>query len=288
MNQRSVFLSGVLGFTAATGGCSVLIDADTKQCEVTSDCTARGAAFEGAVCEKNLCVIKGVDPVGGAGAGGGGADNPLECEAPEPNDQTTVKFSFAPTFAVPPDEPQPFVVKACRSLDPDCEAPVYGPVEVEALEVHDFEVPKNFDGFFEIENPDTRTALYYMGRALVEDTTGWNVTVPSEQTILALGAAAKRDVDLELGVLIAMARDCQLQPLAGVELQSSVDALRFYFYQTIPYTDETVTGPQGVVGFANAPIGAVKLSATAANGTELTPVLVRLKSGYVTFTEVFP
>lgn len=269
----------------------MLIDVDGKQCQADADCATRG--FADAVCEQNLCIVK-QDP-GSAGAGGrGGEDNPLICKAPEPTDATTVKFSFAPGFAVTPEDPKPFSVKVCGPLDPECNAPIIGPIDVNALEPYEFELPKAFNGFFQIENPDTRTGLYYMGRPVNEDTIGWNVTVPGDATITALGFAAGKQVHLELGVMIAVARDCNLLPVEGAvfensELASTPDGLRFYFYQTMPDVNATKAGPQGAVGYANLPIGTATLGATAPDGTALTPVAVRLKAGgYVSFIEVFP
>jgi hypothetical protein len=276
----------LLGIAATAAGCSVLIDVDGKQCEVDADCGARG--FQGAVCSRNLCLVPMDDPgPGSGGAGGEGAADPLVCNN-ESSSEATVKFTFAPVFAVPPEAPQPFSIKACLSLDPDCKSPVFGPIDVNAGEPQDFIVPKLFNGYFEISNPDTRTGLFFMGRPLAQDTLGWGVTVPNDDTILALGLAGGEEIDLELGVMIAVARNCALMPLAGTMFENSEGGLRFYFYQTTPDPKATKTGPQGAVGFANVPIGTTTLSAVAENGTQLTPVLLRLKPGYVSFTEVFP
>lgn len=279
-----------LSIAVTTAGCSVLIDVDSKQCEVDADCAARG--FESAVCASNLCIAQAPPDTtsgGGGGAGGddSGSDDPLVCTI-EPSSEATVKFSFAPLFAVPPEQPQPFSIKACLSLDPDCQSPVFGPIDVNAGEPQDFILPKMFNGYFEISNPDTRTGLFFMGRPLATDTLGWNVTVPNDQTIAALALAGGEAVDPELGVIIAVARDCVLRPLEGAMFENSEGGLRFYFYQTTPDPKATKTGPQGAVGFANVPIGTTTLSVLTENGTELTPVLVRLKPGFVSFTEVFP
>jgi hypothetical protein len=275
-----------LSIAVTAAGCSVLIDVDGRQCEVDADCVTRG--FADAVCSSNLCVAKAAPDPGEGGAGGQpAADDPLVCQI-EPSAEATVKFSFAPVFAVPPEQPQPFSIKACLSLDPDCKSPVFGPIDVNAGEPQDFIVPKLFTGYFEISNPDTRTGLYFMGRAVATDSVGWNVQVPNDQTITALGFAAGEEVDLEKGFMIAVARDCALLPLEGATFENSEGGLRFYFYQTIPDAKATKTGPQGAVGFANVEIGMTTLTAVAANGTELTPVLMRLKPGHVSFTEVFP
>ncbi len=42
---------------AAATGCSLAFPGDQTQCATTSDCTARGGAFAGSVCEANVCVM---------------------------------------------------------------------------------------------------------------------------------------------------------------------------------------------------------------------------------------
>ncbi len=73
----------LLGVLSAS--CSLLQDLDTAQCATTADCIARGARFEGTVCEASLCVtpLSGGDGgTGGANSSGGeaGAGSKGECE----------------------------------------------------------------------------------------------------------------------------------------------------------------------------------------------------------------
>jgi hypothetical protein len=298
MAKRTLIFSGssVLALSLCGGlfgGCSLAIDVDAQQCSSTSDCEALGPAFAGTVCERNACVSRDAMAAGGEGAGGAPADDPLSCAAPEPSDSETVKFSFAPIFlaGTAPADPQPFSIKACDQFDFDCEEPLVGPVDVNAGEPHEFELPKGeagFNGYFEITNPDTLGGLFFMGRPLLEDTIGWNVTMPSPGLVTLLAATTKEDVDPELGLILTVARDCNAVALEGVAVSNSKGGLGYYFVMNVPDTSLGRTGPQGAAGFANVPLVATSLSGELESGQKLGPVSVRIKPGFISFAELFP
>jgi hypothetical protein len=295
ISSGSTALAAVLA-ASSFGGCSLAIDVDDQQCSSTEDCAALGPAFAGSVCERNACVVRESEAAGGEGAGGAPempADDALVCRAPEPNSDKTVKFSFAPIFltGTEPDEPQPFSVKACDQFDFDCEQPLVGPVEVNPGEPHEFELPKGetgFNGYFEITNPDTLGGLFFMGRPILEDTIGWNITMPSPGLVTLLAATTGEEVDADLGVILTVTRDCNALPLEGVTVTNSKGGLGYYFVMNVPDTSLTKTGPQGAAGFANVPILATSLSGELASGQRLGPVSVRVKPQFISFAELFP
>jgi hypothetical protein len=273
-----------LGIAASIASCSVLIDVDGKQCEVDADCAALSAD---AVCQQSLCVVES----GAAGAGAGGADgggDPLVCEEREVSEAPTVKYSFAPIFANPPKDPKPFSIKACGQLDLECESPVFGPIDVNAEEPQDFEVPTNFAGYFEIRNPDTLPGLLFLARPVVTDTVGWNVTIPDQGLVVQLAIATDKPVDPELGIVLSVARDCNAAPLPGVTFENSEGGLGFYIVGNLPNTTLNETGPQGAAGFVNIPISTTVLSGTHTSGAPLGPVSVRVKPGFISLAEIFP
>jgi hypothetical protein len=277
-----------LGITASLASCSVLIDVDGKQCKVDADCAGIGP--EGSVCEQSLCVVSSLGgEAGSSGVGGsGGEDDPLSCMGRQASDAPTVKYSFAPIFANAPKDPQPFSIRACGQLDLDCDNPLVGPVEVTAGEPRDFELPRGFAGFFEISNPDTLPGLLFLGRPVIEDTVGWNVTMPDEGLVVQLALATQQQVDPELGIVLSVARDCSAAPLSGVTFDNSEGGLGFYIIGNLPNTTITETGPQGAAGYVNVPISTTILSGTHASGTKLGPVSVRVKPGYISLAEIFP
>jgi len=285
----------LFGLGSLLGSCSLLIDVDGKQCSSDQDCEARGSAFAGSVCERNVCVPSQT-AAGGDGTGGSpdvSVDDPLVCRAPEPSETGTVTFSFAPIFlaGTEPKDPQPFSVKACDQFDFDCENPLVGPVDVNAGEPYDFELPKGeagFSGYFEITNPDTLGGWFFMGRPILEDTVGWNVTMPSPSLVKHLALLTGEEVDPELGLILAVARDCSAQPLAGVTVTNTKGGLGYYFVMSVPDTSLTKTGPQGAFGFANVPLLPTSLSGVHESGKELGPVSVRVKPHFISFAELFP
>jgi len=120
---------------ASASGCSLVLDADSHQCDSDADCAARGARFTDAVCEQKLCVVR-AGPLEG---------KTIECVAPESNGRPTVKYSFAiqlPTGGG--SAAAPFRVQACQQFDVDCQEPVAGPFEVPAGTMYDFELPQGF------------------------------------------------------------------------------------------------------------------------------------------------
>jgi hypothetical protein len=286
MLQRFLLPTSLLFLAAA---CSVLIDVDAPQCKVDADCAKLSGAPADAVCVQSVCVAPS-DEAPTAGAGGESTGDPLVCEKVTPSKEDTVKYTFAPTFAETPKEPKPFSVRACGQLDLTCDSPLFGPIDVNALEPQDFIVPTGFNGYFLIQNPDTLDGLLFMGRPVVVDTVGWAVIMPTPQVVAQLALATQKDVDPELGLIISVARDCNQQPVQGVTFTSSEQekSLGYYFINSLPNTSIMQTGPQGAVGYANVPIGTAILSGTTESGKMLGPVSVRVKPHTLSFGEIFP
>jgi hypothetical protein len=293
--MRLRFIPSTLALAFCLGGglmagCSVLIEVDRQQCQTNADCARLGPAFADSICESNVCVTPAPSSNGGEGSGGEGNPpiDPLMCAPREPSTEKLVKYSFAPIFALEPAEPKPFTVKACGQLDLECEKPLDGPVEVNPGEPHDFMVPQGFTGFFVVTNPDTLNGLVFMGRPVIQDTVGWNVTMPSPEVVAQLAFATQKTVDPELGLVLTVARDCNGGPLADVTVENSEGGLGYYFVTSLPSTTLTKTSIQGAAGFANVPIGTTILSGVHDSGTKLGPSSVRLKAGYISLVEIWP
>lgn len=283
----TVFVYGLSGGLLA--GCSVVIDVDSKQCTTSSDCEALGPAFSGSTCEQSVCVKPSAN--GGTNAGGapGMGDDELVCEKPAPSTQEKVKYSFAPIY-IPGSEPADttFQIKACNPGDLECSNPVDGPLEVNAGEPKEFLVPPGWQGYFEVRNKETMSALVFMGRPILEDTVGWNITMPTPVLVGQLSVATGERVDPELGIIIAVARDCDALPIEGVQFANSKEGLQYYFVNNFPDTSLEETAAQGAVGFANVPISTTTLTATMSTGQELTGAIIRVKPHTVSLVELFP
>jgi hypothetical protein len=279
-----------LSLAALAAGCSVLINVDGKQCATDLDCAPFRSSAAALACRQSVCVDITAE-LGAAGAGGrSGApnDDPLVCKAREASTAPTVKYSFAPIFAQAPTEPKPFSIKACQQLDLICEHPVFGPIDVNAGEPQDFEVAPGFNGYFEITNPDTLGGLLFMGRPVVVDTIGWNVTMPTPEVVAQLAFATGEQVDPELGLILSVAGGGDPRALAGVTFMNTKGGLGYYFVNSLPDTGLSKTGPQGAAGYANVPITTAILSGIHASGKALGPVSVRVKPHWISFAEIFP
>lgn len=288
MVQR-FFLPTSLAVLAAA--CSVLIDVDAKQCTVDADCAALSGAPPGAMCVQSVCVAPDTSSEAGAAGMNGGSD-PLTCETRERSTETTVKYSFAPIFAPggePTDhDPLPFKIKACEQLDLSCKSPVYGPLDVTVGEPQDFIVPTGFNGYFEITNPDTLGGLLFLGRPVIEDTVGWNVTMPTPSLVAQLELVTGETVNQDLGLILSVARDCTGAALAGVSVDNTKGGLGYYFLNFLPDTKLTKTSAQGAAGFANVPITTTILSGTHDSGKSFGPASIRTQPHFMSFVELWP
>jgi hypothetical protein len=271
----------MLFVATSLANCTLVVDADTPQCDTDADCAARGEGFADAACERNVCVVaaSGIDA------------SILECTAPIHNGLPTVKYSFAvqlPTSAGE-ESPTSFRVQACQQLDVDCQEPAAGPFDVAAGTRYDFPLPQGFSGFFQIASERTLPALYFVPGPIVTDTMGWSPTVISKEALAQLAAAAGISLDPSSGVVIASVRDCDGGPIEGATVTASEGgAIRYYFVNNLPVLSATETSAQGAVGFANLPATTIVLNGVSKSGQAFAPVSVRIKSGSLSFVEIRP
>jgi hypothetical protein len=277
--KRLPLLAGLVA--VALAGCTLVVDADSPQCESDSDCAVRGPGFKGAVCESKLCVV----------ASPSTHSESLECKAPISSGLSTVKYSFAiqlPTSGGS-GAASSFRVQACQQLDVDCQAPVAGPFDVAAGALHDFPLPQGFSGFFQITGEGALPALYFVPRPVVTDTVGWSPTVLSKEVLAQLATAAGVSLDPTSGVVIASIRDCEGTPIEGATVTASEkQAIRYYIVNNLPVLSAMETSAQGAVGFASVPASTIALNGVSKTGQAFAPVSVRVKSGSLSFVEIRP
>jgi hypothetical protein len=268
-------------------GCSTLLDVKSAQCEVDVDCERLGAQFTGTSCVAGLCI----SPENGDGGSAGAAPSPFECIDPQPVEGDTITYTFTVKYATPPKEPVPSIMKACERLDALCNAPVAVAEDVVAGELVDLQLPVGFAGYFQIENPLTLSALHFLGRPLLEDTRGWDLTIADDTTVAGLGIATGTDIDPEQGAMIVIARDCDALPLESAMFSNTAGGVQFYIVNNFPTPQATATTEQGSGGFVNVPIGTAIVSASHESGAELTAtsaVVRPLGEGWVSYLEIFP
>jgi hypothetical protein len=264
----------------ALAGCTLLVDADSPQCESNADCAARGPGFADAVCERKACVVPAR-----------ASEQDFACKAPSSSGLPTVNYSFAIQLATSAGAgaARPFRVQACQQLDVDCQTPVAGPFEVAAGTPYAFPLPQGFSGFFQIIGEGVLPALYFVPRPVVADTTGWSPTVISKEVLAQLAAAAGTSLDPASGMVIASIRDCDGTPIEGATVTASEkQVLRYYIVNNLPVLSATETSAQGAVGFASVPASTIALNGVSRSGQAFAPVSVRVKSGSLSLVEIRP
>jgi hypothetical protein len=261
----------LLAFAASALSCSVLVDTKTTQCDVDTDCTNLGAAFAKATCQAQVCVA----PV------------TRGCMEASTSTAPTVKLTFNITFTTMPAKPQPFIVNACGPLDGECTSPVAGPFSVPYGEPAEIDLPPGFLGSLQIKSPDGLPGQLFLGRPIVQDTKGYDVILPTMDTVKFLLLATQQDYTPEDGIFVITTRDCDRQPLAGVQVMNNVAGVGFYFQNQLPQKTLTATTAEGAAGYVNVPPGLVSISATL-DGTPMTGTSAISRGGWVTYVEIFP
>ncbi|HEY5375393.1 MAG TPA: hypothetical protein VIK01_17050 [Polyangiaceae bacterium] len=270
----------LLALTASTLSCSVLIDTTPKQCSSDTDCANLGDAFAGSVCTANVCVKP--EALGPAG-----------CPRVDASPNPTVTLSFSVSFAAaPPTNAQPFAILACKRLDTPCAGPVGMAMAEPGVQIG-LDVPTGFQGFLQVTNPDTVSAMVFLGLPAQQDTRFWDLTIPREGDVKLIGLATSTTIDRTLGTLVMIARDCDRTPLAGVVASNSTDGTGFYFSAMAPDKSLMATTDEGAAGFVNVSPGTSILSGTY-NGRPMSPTSVESRGatgselGWVSYAEVFP
>jgi hypothetical protein len=274
-----ITLITLIGVAASTMSCSVIIDTKTKQCSADADCSSLGAAFTDTMCDatQNICVayVKGA----------------LGCQEAAKSSSATVTLSFGIGFLTEPQAPKDTVIRVCGgSADYQCDAPIGDPLTVKYGVVAEVPVPPGYQGVIEVKNPDALPSLYYLGRPIMQDTHGYDLTLTTPGTATLLGIATHHpEVDPALGgILVITTRDCDRQPLADVALSSDFDgAIQFYFQNRTPQPSLMATTAEGAAGYADVPEGFVSIGGTR-DGRPLTGSAGYARAGWVTYMELFP
>lgn len=264
----------LLAFAASALSCSVLVDTKTTQCDVDTDCTNLGAAFAETTCQAHVCVA----PTNNGALG---------CMEADTSTDPTVKLTFNITFTTMPEKPQPFIVNACGTLDGECTSPVAGPFSVPYGEPAELDLPPGFSGSLQIQSPDGLPGQLFLGRPIVQDTKGYDVILPTMDTVKFLLLATQQDYTPEDGIFVITTRDCDRQPLAGVQVMNSAGGVGFYFQNQLPQKTLTETTSEGAAGYVNVPPGLVSISATR-DARPMTGTSAIARGGWVTYVEIFP
>lgn len=313
MQSRNTIALWVLALSAlSASACSLILEAEDKQCSSNLDCEARG--FSGATCSDGLCVLSSA--AGGMGgdagepeAGGRDASPEVEPDAdtmwgcvgnvswPDPDITTpvTVKRRILKLIGEAPVEG--LTLTACSPLDFECSQPIAtGTTDANG----DVEVPvySGFDGYLMGDAPDSYpemvpALMYVFPPPVVDDPIEidepLHVTASGEVDFMS--QVLEMEVKPELGHILSLALDCQGRPAAGASLKIdivSTDTVPYYMNGSLPSRVLTETGSEGEAGFINVPPGLITVTTTVSGVGKVSQLTVLVRAGYITYLPLAP
>lgn len=271
-----------------TLGCTVIIDADRKQCKVDADCTNRGEPFANTVCINSMCE--------NAPSALWGCMNE---EPPEPLPPATYNVTFhaqsiantMPIAGVP--------AKLCRKINPACPEP-------EATGVTDangdvtFQIPSNLAAFVAFDKFDETLPQEKWGDEWVPANYFINPNVTSDMTIAVqmatfqllniLTLLVEKPQEPDRGTVLINVLSCTGAGAPGVVYKADrADDLTIPFYVegSVPNALRTSTNTDGFGGFINLPPGIVAVSGEVEeNGRLIDTTSVTVFANTITYSRL--
>jgi hypothetical protein len=245
-----------------TFGCTVLIDADRKQCSVDADCTKRGEAFANTVCVNSMCeaapsVLWGC----------------LDGEPPDPPQPNTYNITMHAQGIADSKPIANMPAKLCRKLNPACDPPEATGVTNENGDVT-FQIPSTltspfvaFDNFDETLPPEQWDnqwvpANYFLNPNPTSDMT-ISVQMATFRLLNILTLLVGIPQDPLRGVALINVLGCHGAGAAGVRYKSDKgdeQTLAFYVEGGAPIASRVDTNTDGFGGFINLQPGNVVIS----------------------------
>lgn len=269
--KTSLWLTRRLGalcavLIASMSACTFVFDAGLKQCDVDADCAERG--FANSQCVNEICQEAEEDPIWGCI----GTEPPLPSSAIVPFDLIVTTPTNVPVTNA--------TVRACSRLEaPKCNTPQGAPVQVDVTGVAHLEIPRDFNGYFEVygpQGPDVddptflRIIVYMPAREIGRGGKGRGVFAFNKESIDGLAALIGATFNPDTGLVVLSSLNCAGDLAPNVtfglvtETARTKDATKsFYTFGTLPSPDAAATDATGTGGFTNLKEGTVAFSATA-------------------------
>jgi hypothetical protein len=309
-------------------GCSLLVDADRRQCTTDADCRGRG--FGDAICVEALCQSAPLPQVAEAGApheeppndaviiardAGDGEPTALEpAEAGVPvldaggDPEWGCLESFAPPSVatgslvsyrlrfesgrqanVPPDG---LTLRLCRNDDATCAAPIVDIPEPDATGLLTLELDPSFRGYLEVEATDHMPSLAFLPPLVVSPPEPQPIRLVQRFDFSVLLGAADIPYDDERGFAFVLTNSCLDQRAAGVVL-SSLDldeqTAAYYYRDGQPDPEALQTDARGAGGWSRLPVGTIVAEARRADTLEFIGVAeFQSRPGFITYVPIGP
>ena len=259
--RRSVLALGA-AVLLQTLGCTVIIDADRKQCKVDADCTSRGEAFTNTVCVNSVCE-NAPSALWGC----------MDEEPPDPPPSSVYNVTFHAQSIAGMGSIAGIPAKLCRKINPECNPP-------EATGVTDsngdvtFQIPSTLTGAFVAFDGHDETlpqeqwaeqwvpANYFLNPNPTSDMT-IAVQMATFRLLNILTFLVEKPQEVGRGTVLINVLSCTGAGAAGVVYTASnADDFTtpFYVEGGAPVKGRTSTNTDGFGGFINIITGNVVIS----------------------------
>lgn len=295
--------------------CSVLVDADDRQCSTDDACSAKHTGVAGLECVDGVCVAaEGADsdaapdvvvPDAGADATSSAPDaeppGVWECVGRHPppvlSDVVSVTVPIRTlTMAALPD----VRVKTCSMIDVSCEDPVLEEVVTNEQGEVVLDLPADFQGYLEATHPDYVPLLVQLSTlgAVYHDpdhavwTSPQLLTSSNYDTILLLTRVSDIQIEPDRGQVHVLIEPCRGSTPYGVRLELAdleEGTTPFYLEDGLPALSAEYTDADGLAGFLNAAPGIRSLTAhQASDGMLVGRSTFLVRAGWSSAVAVLP
>jgi hypothetical protein len=305
----------VLVLTASA--CSLLIDVDKNQCAQDVDCKRPGLS---GVCSRGVCVAAAHQSGGQAVTAVSpscdddhpcdpdGADvcfkeqcapphdvEPFVCMADAPSQDATVAYSVHVQEFVSKRALKQLAVTACRANDVGCEQPVLHYSDTAGKGDVTLQLPLGFVGYLELRSSDALPGLYYVTQPVVSATHAKPLQLIAPMSLQLLAAASAQTVDMDAGLVVLEAYDCNGNAVGGIHFeQSKQSGIAFVIVDSLPTVDRMLTvrddvNDGAIGGFLNVDPGNGIFSARLGqDGPVLGSFNASVRAGTVTYIDIHP
>jgi len=332
-------ISALLLVLGLTTGCSMLVESDREQCKkdedcgkfessygytcvenfctqkpmctVDTDCTARGAAFEGSTCGvdqicKPMCTIdEECTARGGDYAKSSCVDQVCKIDPtwacvgkprpPIPAGSGPYQVKLHTQDLVNSSPMANVITKVCTKLDVECAAPLEMGVTDASGDVT-VSIRAAFSGYilFTRAEPAIMPTLFFINPPVDRDMDAPPTQIASPQVaaLIAGRAGAGITLDPTRGLILLAGLDCLGVAKPGLTFKAETTAdkvVPFYSVGGLPSSSALETDITGYGGFINAPAGVLSIAATLqAENKALGSVSVLVKAGAMTITRFSP
>lgn len=284
------------------GGCQLLLDVDSTQCERDADCT--GLLGRGYTCASTgICKRDAVSSPGPMADAGPQLAARWACVEEEPmkppvvnvSERVSVIFDVLDFTTLEP--PAGLTVRACGPTDVSCLTPLQEDVRPDEDGFVMLELPRGFTGFYEIDAPGFLPGLSVGNRPMSEDTTFQGPTMVSPRAQADLAMLGGEMIDATRGTVVVEVVDCDGGPGDGVrvEMKDEEDQHAFYFEGALPDRQLSATvvthalgrpggEPRAVAGFSNVKPNYVTFVATLLRPERVVSTFAaQVRAGSITF-----